>query len=197
MIDTVCRQKFQLIFDLIGKLLIKLKLSPNKITIIALGLGLSSGISLGFHNEILGFLFMVLSGIFDILDGTVARLTGKSSKIGAFLDLVFDRIVEGAIIIGFYFLRPEFSLIYLLFFVGAMFNFTTFMLAGILFKNEGKKSIHYDVGFVERTETFIAFGLMMIFPDYLNIILGIFNILMILTGMERFRRIVKYEMRGN
>ncbi len=193
MIDTKYRKPFQIFFDILGNMLIEIKLTPNKITIIAFILGVFSGVALGLKLPYLALVFMITSGIFDILDGTVARATNQTSDLGGFLDLTFDRVVEGAIVIGFYFFAPQYTLLYLLFFAGAMFNFTTFMLAGIFFKNNGKKSMHYDIGIVERTETFITFGIMMVFPNLAGIVLGAFISLMILTGIIRLYRIAKYS----
>lgn len=193
MIDSKYRSYLQTVFDALGKGLIKFGFTPNAITIIAFILGVLAGTALSFAKPILALMLMGASGVMDVLDGTVARITGKSTKLGAFLDLIFDRMVEAAIIIGFYFFHPEFALVYLIFFAGAMFNFTTFMLAGSLFENKGNKSMHYDVGLIERTETFMTFALMMIFPNYIMVILGIFNVLMIFTGIMRISRIIKHE----
>ena len=43
---------------------------------------------------ILGGIFLLISGFFDIVDGSVARITKQISKKGAFLDSVFDKIAE-------------------------------------------------------------------------------------------------------
>lgn len=42
----------------------------------------------------IGGIFLLLSGFFDIVDGSVARITKQMSKKGAFLDSVFDKIAE-------------------------------------------------------------------------------------------------------
>lgn len=53
---------------------------------------------------VIGGIFLLVSGFFDIVDGSVARLTKQVSKKGAFLDSVFDKIAEviifGAIALG-------------------------------------------------------------------------------------------------
>ena len=43
---------------------------------------------------VIGGIFLLLSGFFDIVDGSVARITKQMSKKGAFLDSVFDKIAE-------------------------------------------------------------------------------------------------------
>ncbi len=193
MIDTRLRKPVQPAFDLLGKGLSRMNLTPNNITVLALIIGIGSAIAIGLNHPILSITLLWLSGLLDVLDGTVARLTGESSNIGAYLDLIFDRMVEGAMIIGFFAWMPELVWGLLIFQVGAMFNFTTFMLAGTLFKNDGKKSMHYDIGIVERTETFILFTLMILFPNFALILIMIFNAIMILTGILRFTRVIRYQ----
>lgn len=193
MIDSRLRKPIQPAFDLLGKGLAAMNLTPNNITVIAFIMGIGSALAIAFDYPVLSLTLLWLSGLLDVLDGTVARLTGQSSPIGAYLDLIFDRLVEGAMIIGFFVWMPDLVWGLLIFQAGAMFNFTTFMLAGTLFKNQGKKSMHYDIGLLERTETFILFTLMILLPKVAFILLMVFNALMILTGILRFQRIIRYQ----
>ncbi len=196
MIDTSLRKHIQKGFDATAKGLHLHKLHPNYITVFGFLVGVASALLLGFGRPFPALVFLWISGALDVLDGTVARLANKSSKFGAYLDLIFDRLVEGFLVLGFFFFRPQFALAYFLFFIFAMFNFSTFMLAGTLFANTGKKSMHYDSGLIERTETFVCFSLMMLFPGWIFIILNIFNVLMAGTGIRRMVRIFKHERRA-
>ena len=193
MIDTKLRSSVQPTFDLIGKGFAKAGLTPDTITIGAFVVGVAAATSLGYGFTIISLVLLWLSGLLDVLDGTVARLTQHSTKVGAYLDLIFDRAVEGAMILGFYGWMPELAWALLLFMVGAMFNFTTFLVAASLFDNKGKKSMHYDVGLVERTETFILFTLMILVPSYAFILLMVFNGIMIFTGIRRFGRVILFQ----
>ena len=53
---------------------------------------------------VIGGIFLLVSGFFDIVDGSVARITKQITKKGAFLDSVFDKIAEviifGSIALG-------------------------------------------------------------------------------------------------
>ncbi len=193
MIDTNFRKYTQKGFDATAKTLRLTRLHPNHITILGFLAGVASALSLAFGRPLLALILLWLSGGLDVLDGTVARLTQRSSKTGAYLDMIFDRLTEGFIILGCYVFLPRFALFYFVFYIGAMFNFTTFMLAGALFANAGEKSMHYDGGLIERTETFLMFSLMMLFPRLIPIWLGVFNGLMIFTGIRRVVRIIRYE----
>lgn len=197
MIDTKLRKKFQPIFNKLGNVLIRLKFSPNVITIIALILGIMAALFLACDYRSIAFILLWLSGLFDVLDGTVARLLKISSNSGAYMDLIFDRMVEAFIILGFYHLFPEYAFTYLVFFTAVLFNFTTFIAAGALFKNTSSKSMFYDVGIAERTETFLVFTAMIIFTNHIEVILMSFNIIVFLTGIIRFYRITEFEKNLN
>ena len=55
-------------------------------------------------TAVIGGVFLLLSGFFDIVDGSVARITKRISKKGAFLDSIFDKLAEviifGSIALG-------------------------------------------------------------------------------------------------
>lgn len=58
----------------------------------------------------LGALFILISGFFDILDGVAARVRGKETPFGAFLDSLFDRISDSLFFIAFsilFFLKED------------------------------------------------------------------------------------------
>ncbi len=68
------------------------KISPNQVTFFSFLLTISSAVSFWNGNLILGALLYELGLIFDAVDGGLARVTGRSSKIGNLLDNLADRI---------------------------------------------------------------------------------------------------------
>ncbi|GAA2633080.1 CDP-alcohol phosphatidyltransferase family protein [Actinomadura fulvescens] len=85
----------------IGQAVARTGVSPNAITVIGT-IGVGAG-ALGFFPR--GAFFwgtMVITAfvLFDMLDGAVARVTGKTSKFGAFLDSTMDRVADAAIFSG-------------------------------------------------------------------------------------------------
>jgi len=78
-------------------------LSPNFWTSVGLGFAILSAIVYGMGVEfglIIGGILLLVSGFFDMVDGQVARVTGKTSKKGSYLDSMFDKIAEVAIFFG-------------------------------------------------------------------------------------------------
>lgn len=87
----------------IGKAFASTGLSANFWTAVGLAFAFASAIVYGIHFQysfVIGGILLLISGFFDIVDGQVARITGKTSKKGAFLDSVFDKIAEVAIFLG-------------------------------------------------------------------------------------------------
>ena len=90
----------------LARLLIKRGVHPNAITTVGTVVVIVSGVAFGVGAIRWGGLLLLLSGIFDLLDGQVARQGGKITTFGAFYDSTLDRIGEGAVFSGliFYFL---------------------------------------------------------------------------------------------
>ena len=87
----------------IGKGFASTGLSANFWTFVGLGFALVSAVVYGMGIEfglIIGGVLLLVSGFFDMVDGQVARVTGKTSKKGEYLDSMFDKISEVAIFLG-------------------------------------------------------------------------------------------------
>ena len=87
----------------IGKGFAATGLSPNFWTAVGLGVAFLSAIVYGLGIEfglIIGGILLLVSGFFDMVDGQVARVTGKTSQKGSYLDSMFDKIAETAIFLG-------------------------------------------------------------------------------------------------
>jgi len=83
------------------KICLALRLSPTAITFGALGWHIAGGIMIGLGNFTAGGWFFLLGATFDILDGLIARRTGKVTSAGAYYDSVIDRYGELATLFGF------------------------------------------------------------------------------------------------
>ena len=87
----------------IGKVFASTGLSPNFWTGVGLAFALGSALVYGMGIEfglIIGGVLLLISGFFDMVDGQVARVTGKTSQKGSYLDSMFDKIAEVAIFLG-------------------------------------------------------------------------------------------------
>ena len=89
---------FNRIFEPLAKLLLFFRITPNQVTCAGTVFGLLSClIFLKTRNTILFFILIVFFGFFDVLDGALARVSGRVSKFGSYLDAMCDRLFEGAV----------------------------------------------------------------------------------------------------
>jgi archaetidylinositol phosphate synthase len=97
------RESLKPMLQKVGRAFASTGLPANFWTAVSLGFAFASAIIYGIHLQhsfLIGGILLLVSGFFDIVDGQVARVTGKTSKKGAFLDSVFDKIAEVAIFLG-------------------------------------------------------------------------------------------------
>ena len=97
------RESLRPTLEKIGTAFASTGLSPNFWTSVGLVFAFIAAIIYGWNFEyafIIGGIMLLVSGFFDIVDGQVARVTKKTSKKGAFLDSVFDKVAEVAIVLG-------------------------------------------------------------------------------------------------
>ncbi len=82
--------------------------SPDAVTVAGLALSLLAALFFARGDFLGAGILVALTGLCDMLDGDVARLTGASNPFGAFLDSTLDRAGEGALYAGiatYYFTR--------------------------------------------------------------------------------------------
>jgi len=80
--------------------LLSLGIAPNAVSALSLLLSAVSGILYSEGRFFFGGVFLTLTGFLDTLDGTIARLTGKTTRFGALLDSTLDRYAEFFIFFG-------------------------------------------------------------------------------------------------
>jgi CDP-diacylglycerol--glycerol-3-phosphate 3-phosphatidyltransferase/CDP-diacylglycerol--inositol 3-phosphatidyltransferase len=89
------------VFSPVARLLLRLGVSPDAVTLVGT-LGVVAGALVFFpRGELLVGVLVITAFVFsDLLDGHMARLSGSSSKWGAFLDSTLDRLGDAAIFGG-------------------------------------------------------------------------------------------------
>jgi CDP-diacylglycerol---glycerol-3-phosphate 3-phosphatidyltransferase len=85
------------------RLLSALRVRPDTLTVLGWALSLGSAVLFGLGYVRVAGVVMLLGGLFDALDGAVARESNRMSAFGAFLDSTLDRLSEAAIFVGIVF----------------------------------------------------------------------------------------------
>lgn len=99
-ISNDSRTRIKQVFEPIALGMGRLGLTPDGLTLIGFGITVVGAIMLGLQLWLVGGLIVFIGGVFDMFDGTLARATGKVSKLGAFMDSVFDRWGEALVYLG-------------------------------------------------------------------------------------------------
>ncbi len=79
------------VLNRVARFLAHKNITPNQLSLGGAGLNLLAGWIYSGGFFFLGGLVMLAAGLGDLLDGPLARLTGKASRFGAFLDSTVDR----------------------------------------------------------------------------------------------------------
>ncbi|MFP3230018.1 MAG: archaetidylinositol phosphate synthase [Caldisphaera sp.] len=173
----------------VGKYLSKIGLTPNGATLIGFMFAIIAPILAYYRIYVLIPIMIVLSGLMDVIDGAIARATNKTTKFGAYLDSLTDRISDMLFFLALIFagVNPYLSIIALGFSEVVSYARSKGELLGV--KMEG-------VGLLERSERLILLFIASIFAIFklnliANIIILIVAILGVITIYQRSLKIKK------
>lgn len=167
----------------LGVGLVKLRVSPNGLTIIGFLLTVIAALLASQGAYLKSGIVFLLGSLFDALDGTVARVGGQSSVFGALLDSTLDRYGEGILLagLGCSVARQGDWLALVLVFVTLM---GSFMVSYTRARSEGL-GVENKVGLLTRVERVAIMALSLLFGQ---IAIGL-AILAVLTQLTVFQRL--------
>lgn len=151
-----------------AQIFVRTPITPNMLTLFGLVLNGVVAYLLATENLIAGGLMMIFAGLFDMLDGALAKITNRVSDFGAFLDSVVDRYSEAIVLFGlllYYYYRPnsqgliEIILIYVILVGSMMISYARARAGALNIKNE--------VGIMARPERIVLLALGLVFPTVL------------------------------
>lgn len=167
-------------------------ISADHVTLAGALVGLIAAIAIALGAPLAGLALFLAGRVLDGLDGAVARQT-KPTNLGAYLDIVLDFAVYGAIPLGFAFHNPSQHA------VAAAVLLASFLLNGAAFlgfalmaeklhletQAQGYKSLYYLGGLAEGAETIMCFTLMCLLPGWFSVIALSFAAFCIVSGVAR------------
>ena len=187
MLDTYGRKYVDPMINKIADGFIDKKISANKVTVLAFIVGVSSGAWILMGEPIIATLLLWISGLFDAVDGAIARKTDTSSQWGALMDITFDRIVELSVILSLSVIYPQARLVMIMLTGSIIISMTVFLTVGALSKNTKNKAFYYQAGLAERTEGFIMSSLMILLSNYIVAITILYFSLILFTVVQRLK----------
>lgn len=192
------REKLIPITTLIGNNFGSLGLSPTFWSMIGFAFAILSSIFFGltnflnqqgieFPSQIFASILLLISGFFDIVDGSVARVMKKSTTKGAFLDSNFDKVSEALIFIGIAIGGLSNPIL-------AMIALSTSILVSYLRAKAESLGIELKgVGIGERAERLLILSICGFIPISDSIQWGVIIIILIsgFSFLQRFRYVLK------
>lgn len=185
MLDTHARRFVDPVVRRVGRALVRRGVRTNQVTLTAGLIGIGAAALLLLGRPVAAVIALWLSGTLDMLDGEMARQT-RSTPLGTFLDIVLDRVVEGAVIIGLAILYPEARLWLVILTVGIVLAMTVFLTVGALVRVSSVKSFYYQPGLAERSEGIILLTAMILLPGYIVPLTVLFIAMEYFTTGQRF-----------
>ena len=182
MISEKLGHRFDNTFSQIARIIFGKNIHPHLLTFMGLIINIGAAVCLGTGYWVLGGCLILVAGLFDILDGAVARVFNRATKFGGFLDSVIDRYSDIVLFIGiiwYYASREE---------PGYIFIACIVLMGCILIPySRAKAEIfldHCNIGLMERAERTILLAIGSIF-NILNFVLLILAVLTHITVIQR------------
>jgi CDP-diacylglycerol--glycerol-3-phosphate 3-phosphatidyltransferase len=176
----------------IGERLRRLGVAADVLTAIGLVISIATAVVIASGHLVWGVVGVILAGLSDLLDGSVARRTGQASPRGSFFDSVADRVSDAALLIGvaWYLGRDSAHLPILAFCVAALSMVISYERA----KAESL-GLQAKGGLMERAERFVLLSIALAF-DIIVPVLWLMLVLSAFTVVDRFRRVWKQAARA-
>src|SRR5712691_1142589 len=186
------RDSVRLWTDPVGHLLLRLHLRPNHLTVCGLGVSVAAAVAFASGRTRLAGVLLVLAGLFDYFDGSLARASGQVTPFGGFLDSVIDRYSDLVVLLGMVLLFVRAG-------NGRGIAITMVALIGTVMVSYTKAraesiGVACNVGFMERPERMIC----MIAGAVLDLLEPALWVLALLTNATAVHRIVftRHATRG-
>ncbi len=191
MLNRFARALFTRLFTPVARLLLRWGVSPDVVTVVGtLGVSASALIFYPLGEFVIGTLAITAFVFSDMLDGIMARLSGRSSDWGAYLDSTLDRVADAAVFGGL-----------VLFYAGpgdnevmASLALTCLVLGSVVSYSRARAEglgMRADVGIAERSERLVAVLLATGFvgwflPEWvLLVVLALLAVASLITVLQR------------
>ncbi len=177
--------------------LVHLGFSANAVTVLALFAGIAAGYMFAVGKPVGAFFAIYFCGMFDVLDGKVAKQKNQTSKFGAIFDSTLDRYSEFALYLGLaYYFREHWAL-WLTFFAflgSTMVSYTRARAEGL--------GIACNLGIMQRAERLVLMAVAGIlgyfFHAYDASMIGVLILIALVSNFTAWQRtfyVLKVEKR--
>ncbi|MFZ8826549.1 MAG: CDP-alcohol phosphatidyltransferase family protein [Candidatus Caldipriscus sp.] len=180
------QDRHRLVLKPIAEFLAKMGIHPNFITLFSFLITSSGVIWILLKKPLIAFLWFLLSAPLDALDGYIARISGKVSRFGAFLDSTLDRITDSLLFLSLIFVFGEdpFSFFFL-----SLSLVSAYLISYMRARVEGLGENLME-GLMSRYPRFVGFLVLLlvwgIFGEiWFKFFLPLYSVLLVITVFQR------------
>jgi phosphatidylglycerophosphate synthase len=180
------QDRHRIILKPFAEFLAKMGIHPNFITLFSFLITSSGVIWILLKKPLIAFLWFLLSAPLDAVDGYVARISGKVSRFGAFLDSTLDRITDSLLFLSLIFVFGEdaFSFFFL-----SLSLVSAYLISYMRARVEGLGE-NLTEGLMSRYPRFVGFLILLlvwgIFGEiWFKFLLPVYSILLVITVFQR------------
>jgi len=180
------QDRHRIILKPLAEFMAKMGIQPNFITLFSFLITSSGVIWILLKKPLIAFLWFLLSAPLDAVDGYVARISGKVSRFGAFLDSTLDRITDSLLFLSLIFVFGEdpFSFFFL-----SLSLVSAYLISYMRARVEGLGE-NLTEGLMSRYPRFVGFLILLlvwgIFGEvWLKFLLPVYSVLLVITVFQR------------
>jgi archaetidylinositol phosphate synthase len=180
------QDRHRIILKPLAEFLAKVGIHPNFITLFSFLITSSGVIWILLKKPLIAFIWFLLSAPLDALDGYVARIVGKVSRFGAFLDSTLDRITDSLLFLSLIIVFGEdpFSFFFL-----SLSLVSAYLISYMRARVEGLGENLME-GLMSRYPRFVGFLILLlvwgIFGDtWFKFLLPVYSTLLVITVFQR------------
>lgn len=180
------QDRHRIILKPLAEFLAKMGIHPNFITLFSFLITSSGVIWILLKKPLIAFIWLILSAPLDALDGYVARIAGKVSRSGAFLDSTLDRITDSVLFLSLIsvFGEDPFSFFFL-----SLSLVSAYLISYMRARVEGLGENLME-GLMSRYPRFVGFLILLlvwgIFGEiWFKFLLPVYSILLVITVFQR------------
>lgn len=191
MFDESFRQRFQVVLRPIAMQVARSGITPNGVTIVTFTVAVVAALCIAFVHPVVGMAVWLVSRIGDGLDGTLARVTGRTSAFGGVLDITLDMAAYAAIVLAFSYVHPDHAMAWNAVLAGYVLVITTTLALSDAARAAGRsvsdtnRTFQFTPGITEAGETNVIYVVWALWPSAIGWTVWIWVAALVATSAQR------------
>ena len=191
MFDDPFRRAFQPLVTPLAQRLVDAGVTPNAVTVASFIVAILAAVTVVTVGPLAGVAIWLLSRIGDGLDGVLARLLGRSSAFGGFLDITVDMAAYSAMVLAFAITFPQHALAWSAVLAGYVIVITTTLALSDAARSGGAlvgstdRTFQFTRGIAEAGETNVAYAVWALWPEQMHWTIWLWVAALAATSVQR------------